>query len=361
MENMAMIQRLPNQEFWKNKNVLITGHSGFKGGWLTLWLHKFGANVTGISLAPETNPNLFSEANIQELCSSKFIDICNLEALKSEIRNIQPEIIIHLAAQPLVRRSYEQPIKTFDTNILGSINLLEAARNCNSIRTVVMVTTDKVYKNNEDGRSYNEDDHLGGHDPYSASKAASEIVIESYRKSFFTEKNISISTARAGNVIGGGDWSDDRLIPDAVKSWSANEVLEIRSPHSIRPWQHVLEPLNGYLILAEDTFQNSGLAGAYNFGPPKNDEATVKDLIEQAQMVYEKGEIIFIDSKSHLHEASLLSLNTEKAISDLSFTPKWSLKEAIQNTITWYKKFEKGHQPLSLCISDIENYEMTNG
>ena len=356
-----MIQRLPNQGFWKNKNVLITGHSGFKGGWLTIWLNKFGANVKGISLAPETNPNLFSEANIQDICVNKFIDICNLEALKSEIQSTQPEIIIHMAAQPLVRRSYEQPIKTFDINILGSLNILEAVRNCDSVRAVVMVTTDKVYKNNEDGRSYKEDDHLGGHDPYSASKAASEIIIESYRKSFLEEKNISISSARAGNVIGGGDWSDDRLIPDAVKSWSANEVLKIRSPHSIRPWQHVLEPLNGYLILAEDTFQNSGLAGAYNFGPSKSDEATVKDLIEQAQTVYEKGEILYVDDKSQLHEANLLSLNTEKAISDLSFSPKWSLKEAIQNTISWYKKFEKGHHALSLCISDIENYEMTNG
>lgn len=356
-----MIQRLPNQDFWKNKNVLITGHSGFKGGWLIVWLNKLGANLTGISLAPETNPNLFSGANIQEICLSKFVNICNLEALKSEVLNTQPEIIIHMAAQPLVRRSYEQPIKTFDTNILGSLNLLEAVRECDSVRTVVMVTTDKVYKNNEDGRSYKEDDHLGGHDPYSASKAASEIVIESYRKSFFRKGNISISSARAGNVIGGGDWSDNRLIPDAVKAWGANEVLKIRNPNSIRPWQHVLEPLNGYLILAEDTFQNSGLAGAYNFGPSKSDEVTVKDLIEQAQIFFEKGEIEYVDSDLHLHEANLLSLNTEKATSDLDFSPKWSLGEAIQNTITWYKKFEKGHQPFSLCISDIESYEMTNG
>ena len=356
-----MINRLPNPDFWRNKKVLVTGHSGFKGGWLTIWLDKLEAIVSGISLEAQTCPNLFTEANISEICESKFVDITNLESLSKEIHNIQPEIIIHMAAQSLVRKSYEEPINTFNVNVLGSLNILEAVRECSSVKTVIMVTTDKVYQNNEGGRSYKEDDSLGGHDPYSSSKAASEIVIESYRKSFFSKENISISSARAGNVIGGGDWSDDRLIPDAVKSWKANKTLEIRSPNSVRPWQHVLEPLNGYLILAEDTFHNSKLAGAYNFGPSKNNEATVKDLIEQAQTVYEKGEIMYVDSKSHLHEANLLSLDSQKAISDLSFSPKWSLKEAIHNTINWYKKFEKGHQPLSICISDNENYELTNG
>jgi len=356
-----MINRLPDPDFWRNKKVLVTGHSGFKGGWLTIWLDKLEAIVSGISLEAQTRPNLFTEANISEICESKFVDITNLEVLKNEIHNIQPEIIIHMAAQSLVRKSYEEPINTFNVNVLGSLNILEAVRECSSVKTVVMVTTDKVYQNNEDGRSYKEDDPLGGHDPYSASKAASEIVIESYRKSFFSKENISISSARAGNVIGGGDWSDDRLIPDAVKSWKANKTLEIRSPHSVRPWQHVLEPLNGYLILAEDTFYNSKLAGAYNFGPSKNDETTVKDLIEQAQVAYEKGEIEYLESKSPLHEANLLSLNAEKATSNLNFYPRWRLEETIHKTISWYKNFALGHHPISLCLLDIENFETTNG
>jgi len=352
-----MTARLPNKNFWKNKKVLVTGHSGFKGSWLVIWLNSIGASVCGISLEPETSPNLFYSANVQNICDGKFMDICNLENLTDVIQSMQPEIIIHMAAQPIVRRSYKEPINTFAVNVMGTVNILESIRVCNSVKTVVMITTDKVYKNNEDGKSYNEEDPLGGHDPYSASKAASEIVIESYRKSFFENRDVSISSARSGNVIGGGDWSQDRLIPDAIKSWESSKDLVIRSPNSIRPWQHVLEPLLGYLILAEDTFSNSELAGAFNFGPLKKDEATVKEVIEIARKFYKGGNVSYQDNPLGPHEATLLSLNPDKAISYLNFSPNWSIKETLKKTISWYKDYKSGCSALSLCLSDIESYE----
>jgi CDP-glucose 4,6-dehydratase len=354
-----MNTRLPNKNFWKNKKVLVTGHSGFKGSWLVIWLNSMGASVYGISLEPKTSPNLYSSANVKNICDSKFINICNLEKLTDAIQSMQPEIIIHMAAQSLVRRSYKEPINTFAVNVMGTVNILESIRVCDSVKTAVMITTDKVYKNNEDGKSYTEDDPLGGHDPYSASKAASEIVIESYRKSFFEKRDISISSARAGNVIGGGDWSEDRLIPDAIKSWEDSKDLLIRSPNSVRPWQHVLEPLLGYLILAEDTFGNSKLAGAYNFGPSKKDEATVKEVIENARKFYEGGNVLYQEDHSGPHEATLLSLNPDKAFLYLRFSPQWPIQETLKRTISWYKDYISGCSATSLCLSDIESYEKT--
>ena len=282
-------------KFWHGKRVLLTGHTGFKGGWLALWLHRLGAHVIGISLPPTTSPNLFDLAKINELCDSHFCDIRNIEALTTLVSSAQPEVVFHLAAQPLVRHSYQKPAETFDTNVLGTAHLLDALRGLRSVKAVVMVTTDKVYRNNEWRWPYREDDILGGKDPYSASKAASEIVIASYRDSFLAEQGVAVASARAGNVIGGGDWSADRLIPDTVRSWQKSETLKIRRPNAIRPWQHVLEPLAGYLTLAEQLWKNASLAGAYNFGPPTQEVSTVRDVIELAQTAYGNGTVQYGD------------------------------------------------------------------
>ena len=352
-----MTKRLPDDSFWKNKKVLVTGHSGFKGSWLVIWLNKLGAKVSGISLTPETKPNLFTEANIEKICHSQFIDIRNLEKVKAQILSIQPQIIIHMAAQPLVRESYKSPISTFETNVIGTVNILESIQYCNSVEAAILITTDKVYKNNEDGKPYSEDDQLGGHDPYSASKAAAEIVIESYKKSFFDERNISISSARAGNVIGGGDWSKDRLIPDLIRSWQTNSTLNVRNPDSVRPWQHVLEPLAGYLFLAEDTFQNLELCGPYNFGPCKKDIGSVKDVVTIADSHLGLLDIDFLDENNGPHEANLLFLDTYKSNSILNFEPSWDMKESVLKTTNWYKSYYEDNSALSLCELDIIEFE----
>ncbi len=262
-----------------------------------------GAFVSGISLEPESNPNLFTSANISKICDSSFIDIKDSKKIQSKIKSVNPEIIIHMAAQPLVRQSYLEPRNTFLVNAIGTANILESIRFSDSVKAAIMITTDKVYKNEEDGRAYEEDDPLGGHDPYSASKAAAEIIISSYNLSFLQGK-VSISSARAGNVIGGGDWSKDRLIPDAIKAWHENIELDIRNPSSIRPWQHVLEPLSGYLMLIEDTFHDHELCGAYNFGPNDNENSSVKSVVEIIQDILSMPKVNFINHDEGLHEAN---------------------------------------------------------
>ncbi len=351
-----MIFRLPNPNFWKGKKVLITGHTGFKGSWLTIWLNRMGASVSGISLEPESNPNLFTSANISTICDSSFIDIKDLKNIESKIKSINPEIIIHMAAQPLVRQSYLEPRNTFLVNAIGTANILESIRFSDSVKVALMITTDKVYKNDENGRAYEEDDPLGGHDPYSASKAAAEIIIASYNLSFL-QGEVSISSARAGNVIGGGDWSRDRLIPDAIKAWQENIDLDIRNPSAIRPWQHVLEPLSGYLMLIEDTFNNNELCGAYNFGPNDSENSSVKSVIEILQDILMMPKVNFIDNHDGLHEANFLSLDITKAVLKLNFKPKWNLKESVKITANWYKSYYDGKSPLSLCEDDINSYE----
>ncbi len=352
-----MKSSLPSSKFWSGKNVLITGHTGFKGSWLTIWLSKLGANVTGIGLNPDTEPSLFTKANVDSLCDSKIVDIRKFKQLRDEVLNVDPQIVIHLAAQPLVRHSYEDPRGTFEVNIMGTTNLLESLSSCASLKSAVIITTDKVYKNNEDGKHYSEDSPLGGFDPYSASKAGTEMVINSYRKSFFEDKNISISSARAGNVIGGGDWAKDRLIPDAIKSWISNETLEIRSPNAVRPWQHVLEPLSGYLALAEATFQDMQLASDYNFGPHKKDITSVKTVIDSTKESLKGLEVNFIQNFSGPHEANLLFLDISKAMNLLKFKPKWNIQESISYTLDWYKGFYNHRDALDLCMRDIEAFE----
>ena len=311
MENLEMNSAHPDCDFWRGKRVLITGHTGFKGGWLAIWLNRLGAKVIGIGLQPSSNPNLFNLASIHNLCISHICDIRDAERLSRLIEHAQPEIVFHLAAQPLVRESYRLPLETFSTNVMGTAHVLDTLRGLKCVLAAVMVTTDKVYRNNEWSWAYREDDILGGYDPYSSSKAASEIVISSYRDAFLTEQGVAVASARAGNVIGGGDWSADRLIPDAVRAWQSGKPLTIRHPNAVRPWQHVLEPLAGYLALAmamvsEKQFKDNNFCSAFNFGPA-TEAATVKDAVELAQRAYGSGIVHIDDQIAGPHEAGILT------------------------------------------------------
>ncbi len=347
-------------DFWRRKRVLLTGHTGFKGGWLALWLHRLGAAVTGISLPPATTPNLFDLANIQTITDSHFCDIRDAARLATLIEQAQPEIVFHLAAQALVRASYRDPLTTFATNIQGTANVLDALRPLDSVRAVVAVTTDKVYKNVEQPYPYRETDALGGHDPYSASKAAAEIVIASYRDAYLKDKGIAVASARAGNVIGGGDWSAERLIPDAIRAWNANQILQIRRPQATRPWQHVLEPIAGYIKLAEQLWQQPTLAGAYNFGPETHEAATVREVVQLAQSAYGEGQVAWGDGTAGPHEAGWLALEIAKARTLLGVRPCWPLAETVQRTINWYRQQHGGADARAICEADIAAYEAAN-
>jgi CDP-glucose 4,6-dehydratase len=343
--------------FWAGKRVLLTGHTGFKGGWLALWLQSLDAKVVGISLPPETTPNLFTVAKVGEVCDSHFCDIRDLVSIERLVKDFYPEIVFHLAAQPLVRRSYQLPVETFETNVIGTVNVLEAIRRVGCVKVAVMVTTDKVYKNNEWPWSYRETDELGGHDPYSASKAAAEIAIASYRDSFLASQGCAVASVRAGNVIGGGDWSEDRLIPDAIRAWQSESTLRIRRPDAIRPWQHVLEPLSGYLRLAEALWDNAELAGAFNFGPNSGGVATVRDVIEHARAAYGHGEVEYQEQPQGPHEAGCLKLDIAKAEQTIGFKPKWDLETAIARSIGWYREVAAGADARKLCLDQIAEYE----
>lgn len=349
-----------NANFWRGKRVLLTGHTGFKGAWMALWLSRLGAQVTGVSLPPETEPNLFSLARIHTITDSHFCDIRDVASIAGLIKKAQPEIVFHLAAQALVHASYRDPLTTFSTNVQGTANVLDALRPLDSVRSVVVITTDKVYKNLEQSYPYRETDALGGHDPYSASKAAAEIVIASYRDSYLNAKGIAVASARAGNVIGGGDWSADRLIPDAIRAWSLDRPLQIRRPQAIRPWQHVLEPLSGYLQLAEQLWLKPELAGAYNFGPQTHEAATVGEVVQLAQTAYGKGDVIWGDGTEGPHEAGWLALEIAKARTALGIKPNWTLAETVQRTIDWYRQQQEGADALTMCEADLAAYEAAN-
>lgn len=342
-----------SQGFWQGKRVLLTGHTGFKGAWLGLWLHRLGAEVTGISLPPNTTPSLFDLAGIEGLCASHYCDIREAPALASMVKQTRPQIVFHLAAQALVRASYETPVSTFATNVMGTVHLLEALRELDCVRVAVMVTTDKVYQNNEWAWPYREDDGLGGHDPYAASKAASEMVIASYRQSYLASRGVAVASARAGNVLGGGDWAADRLIPDAIRAWSSGRPLDIRRPQAIRPWQHVLEPVAAYLTLAERLWRQPDLAGAYNFGPRTHETASVHDVVELARAAYGRGDVHYCSHDAGPHEAGLLALEIAKARSLLGYEPRWSLQQAVERTIAWYRALDGGAQARQLCGADI--------
>ncbi|MBY0466898.1 MAG: CDP-glucose 4,6-dehydratase [Burkholderiales bacterium] len=346
----------PSPAFWGGKKVLLTGHTGFKGSWLAMWLHHLGADVVGLALSPATTPNLYELTGIGNLLDSRVVDIRNAEQVAQHVRQINPDVVLHLAAQALVRASYRQPVDTFATNVLGTVHLLDALRHCTRTRTVVAVTTDKVYQNNEWHHPYRESDVLGGHDPYSASKAASELVVNSYRNSFFESNNVAISSARAGNVIGGGDWSAERLLPDAARAWGQGISLNIRRPESVRPWQHVLEPLMAYLVLAEQTWHTPALAGAYNFGPLSHEAATVREVMSLATPHWPGAQVHFADVVQGPHEAGLLTLDTAKARAVLGLAPCWPLAQAIERTVNWYHRHWQGEEAAALCRHDMQTF-----
>lgn len=348
-----------SNDFWRGKRVLLTGHTGFKGSWLALWLKRLGAKVTGIAIEPNTSPSLFKLTDIQEDMTSHYCDIRDLAKIQILIESVQPEVVFHLAAQPLVRASYKDPLDTFSTNIIGTVNILDSLRKVESCKVAVMVTTDKVYRNKEWFYPYRESDALGGYDPYSASKAASEIVISSYRDSFLAQQGLAVGSARAGNVIGGGDWSQDRLIPDAVRAWQAGDTLEIRNPKATRPWQHVLEPLAGYLTLAYKLWTQPDLAGAYNFGPQPHEVASVRTVIELAKLAIDGSKITYVENSANVHEAGLLALEIAKSRSILNFSPQWSLEETVARTMKWYQEQQQGTAAIELCLKEISDYEAT--
>lgn len=351
----------PNKSFWAGKKVLITGHTGFKGAWLSLWLLKMNSKVSGISLDPENPNNLFDQLKIKNDLNHIICDIRNKDSLKKHINSIKPEFIFHLAAQPLVVKSYIEPILTWETNVMGTLNVLNAMSSLNNQCTGIFITTDKVYKNNEWTYGYRENDELGGYDPYSSSKAACELAISSWRSSFAntTDKgsNLSIASARAGNVVGGGDWAENRIIPDIVRSLKNNERISIRNPLSTRPWQHVIEPLSGYLLLAEKLYENQNkFSSSFNFGPFADSNRSVRDLVDEC-LKHWKGEYFIKDNPEKLHEAGVLHLSIEKAMKQLFWRPKWNFEETIQKTINWYKNvYQESMNPIECSISDLNNY-----
>jgi len=352
------------KNFFKNKNVLITGHTGFKGSWLALWLHALGANVTGVSLPPAAHPNHFDLIELHHLIQHIEGDIRDLECVTRAFEKARPEFVFHLAAQALVRDSYDNPKITFDINVGGTVNILEAIRISSSVRTAVVITSDKCYDNKEWIWGYRENDSLGGHDPYSASKGAAEIVCAAYRRSYFDAGGMGprrgLATARAGNVIGGGDWAKDRIIPDCVRALSQNEPIVIRHPRSTRPWQHVLDPLHGYLMLAQRLWNDpDGARGAWNFGPHVSDQITVLELAKRFVAGWGTGQMqTSPDSENRRHEAHLLHLNTDKAASDLHWNPVLDGSTAIDWTVGWYRAWHEGRDILqNVSIRQIQNFQ----
>lgn len=346
-----------NEAFWKNKKVLITGHTGFKGSWLCIWLNYMGAEVCGIALHPLKSPNNFEESKVEQLVYSNIGDTRNYEFVYDVIKNFQPEIILHLAAQPLVRLSYIKPVETYTTNVIGTLNVFEAARKVDSVKAVVNITTDKCYENKEWVWGYREDEPMGGYDPYSSSKGCSELITSCYQRSFFNNGTTSLASARAGNVIGGGDWSDDRIVPDTLRAFEKNEKVYIRYPHAVRPWQHVLEPLSGYLTLAENLYTRQGAySEGWNFGPNDVDAKQVKWVVEYMAKKWGGDVGYILDSNDHPHEAHYLKLDISKAKTKLNWHPRWDLNTALDATIEWQKYWLEGNNMQEVCIFQIKNY-----
>jgi CDP-glucose 4,6-dehydratase len=358
MEGLAM-----NPDFWKGRKVFVTGHTGFKGSWLSLWLQMLGSEVYGYSLPPETTPNLFDLAEVADGMHSKFGDVRNLTTLQGTLKKVKPEIVFHLAAQPLVRTSYDDPVRTYSTNVMGTVNLLEALRNTQNVRAIVNVTTDKVYENRNWDRGYRESDGLGGYDPYSNSKSSSELVTSAYRNSYFNQENykshgVALATARAGNVIGGGDWAKDRLIPDLLRALQFKEIAQIRSPSAIRPWQHVLEPLRGYLMLAESLFIDGPKYGeAWNFGPEVNDSKTVQWIANELTKIWGKEGSWINNPDENYHETQYLKLDISKAKIQLGWVPIVPLTEGLLYTVDWVQKYLGGKNARHITLSQIKDYQ----
>lgn len=344
--------------FWTGRRVFLTGHSGFKGGWLALWLSELGAQVRGYSLSPSTSPAFHDAARLVERIPGEFADIRDADQLTRSLVAFRPEIVLHLAAQPLVRESYRAPAQTYATNVTGTLNLLEAVRQCDSVRAVLVVTSDKCYENRESLRPYREQDALGGHDPYSSSKACVEILCASWRESFLRERGIAVATARAGNVIGGGDWSDDRLLPDILRAWDAGESLTLRYPGAVRPWQHVLDPLKGYLLLAQALVeQGQAVAQAWNFGPDSEGTATVGEVVQTLAGLWPGEARWGIEPIAQPHEAGLLTLDSSKARQQLGWRPNWDLEQALQRTLQWHRAWRDGQDMQQYSRAQIADHE----
>lgn len=359
MEGLVRI----SQEAWRGRSVLVTGHTGFKGGWLTLCLHELGARVHGFALEPKSAPSLFESARVGSiLVSDARADLADRQRLKEAFEHARPEVVFHLAAQPLVRESYRDPLGTFATNVMGTAHVLDAARGVDSVRAVVIVTTDKVYENRETAHAYCEIDPLGGHDPYSASKAAAEIVTASYRRSYFSGEaghSAHVATARAGNVIGGGDWAEDRLIPDCLRAFGSGITAEVRFPGSVRPWQHVLDPIAGYLLLAQHLLSPAGLefARAWNFGPDDQLGATVGDVAKLAARLWgDNARVEHAAGAPQPHEAGLLMLDSSNARRSLGWEPRWRLERAIEMTVAWQRAWIRGEDMKAVTLDQIRAY-----
>lgn len=350
-------------QFWRGRKVFVTGHTGFKGSWLCLWLQNLGAEITGYALKPPTSPSLFEVAGVAQGMTSIEGDVRDLRAIGEAMRTAAPEIVIHMAAQPLVRYSYENPVETYETNVMGTVNVLEAVRTTPSVRAVVNITTDKCYENREWVWGYREADPMGGYDPYSSSKGCAELVSAAYRSSFFNpvdyEKHrVAVATARAGNVIGGGDWAADRLIPDILGAFSQGRPVSMRNPYSIRPWQHVLEPLHGYLILAERLYEDgSKYAEAWNFGPADEDARPVGWIVKQMAERWGASASYQIADAGHRHEAAFLKLDISKARSQLGWSPRWSLAVALSRIVDWHRAYLASDDMRSKSISQINEFQ----
>ena len=356
LENLGVSTRL-QPGFWQGRRVLLTGHTGFKGGWLALWLQSMGAQVRGIALAPATQPSLFEVARVGEGMDHCIADIRDFATIRTLFETFQPEIVFHLAAQPLVRASYRQPIETYATNVMGTVHMLEAARDAGSVRAIVNVTTDKCYENREWPWGYRENEPMGGHDPYSSSKACAELVSSAYRRSFLKAAGIALATARAGNVIGGGDWAAERLVPDILRALENGEPAQIRNPNAIRPWQHVLEPLSGYLLLAERLHAHRQAdAEAWNFGPRDEDAQPVQWVVEHLCAAWGGDAAWTPQAGDHPHEAGFLKLDISKARQRLKWAPRWTLDVAHARTAEWHRAWRDRRDMRAVCLDQISAY-----
>jgi CDP-glucose 4,6-dehydratase len=353
-----------NPAFWHKKRVLLTGHTGFKGSWLSLWLQSLGAETIGYSLPPPTRPSLYDLADVGRGMKSIQGDILDLERVRNILQAQRPEIVIHAAAQSLVRQSYADPVGTYATNVLGTVHVLEAVRGVPEVRGVLIITSDKCYENRDDLRAYSETDRLGGKDPYSSSKAAAELVTAAFRRSFFkdTERGVNagvgVGTARAGNVIGGGDWAADRLVPDVIRAVLERSEVLIRNPSALRPWQHVLDPLCGYLTLAEKLYENpSSFSASWNFGPDESESLSVAAVVKRLSELWGPGISSRFDGRAQPHEAQYLKLDCTKAKTELGWEPQWDLDHALEATVQWYKKYQSGGDVRSLTLEQIYSYQ----
>ena len=359
MEKLGLIMKTSvNPDFWKGKKVFLTGHTGFKGSWLSLWLQAMGAEVKGYALAPPTTPALFDEAHVGAGMISHIGDIRNPQSVTDSMTVFNPDIVIHMAAQALVRLSYKQPVETYATNVMGTIHVLEAARQCSNLRAIVNVTTDKCYENREWEWGYREDEPMGGYDPYSNSKGCVELLTSAYRKSFFGgEQQVALGSARAGNVIGGGDWAEDRLIPDILTAFESNQPVVIRNPQATRPWQHVLEPLSGYLVLAEHLWQHGqAFAQGWNFGPKDEDARPVDWILNHMADAWGEGATWELDKNPQPHEARYLKLDISKARARLHWSPTWSLENTLAHIVNWHRAWLRGEDVRALCLNEINTY-----